>query len=58
MRALILMAALAAIPMAISAHTDTPAGPYAGQQTRALKALSPEDIDELRTGTCLRRNSG
>jgi Spy/CpxP family protein refolding chaperone len=50
MRARILMAALAAIPAAISAHADTPAGPYAGQQTRAIKALSPEDIDELRTG--------
>lgn len=50
MRARILMAALAAIPVAISAHADTPASPYAGQQTRAIKALSPEDIDELRTG--------
>jgi Spy/CpxP family protein refolding chaperone len=51
MRARILMAALAAIPGAISAHADTPASPYAGQQTRAIKALSPEDIEELRTGS-------
>ena len=44
------MAALAAIPMAVSAHADTPASPYCGQQTRSIKALSPEDIDELRNG--------
>jgi len=50
MRARILMAALAAIPMAVSAHADTPASPYTGQQTRSIKALSPEDIDELRKG--------
>ena len=50
MRARILMAALAAIPMGISAHADTPANPYAGQQARSIKALSPENIDELRTG--------
>ena len=50
MRARILMAALTAIPMAVSAHADTPASPYTGQQTRSIKALSPEDIDELRKG--------
>ena len=50
MRARILMAALAAIPMAVSAHADTPASPYTGQQTRSIKALSPGDIDELRKG--------
>ena len=38
------MAALAAIPMAVSAHADTPASPYTGQQTRSIKALSPEDM--------------
>jgi hypothetical protein len=45
MRARILMAALAAIPVAA-----TPASPYAGQQARSIKALSSEDIDELREG--------
>jgi hypothetical protein len=50
MRARILMAVLAVISMAISAQADTPANPYAGQQTRSIKALSPEDIDELRAG--------
>jgi hypothetical protein len=29
---------------------DMPASPYAGQQTRAIKALSPEDIAALRNG--------
>jgi hypothetical protein len=50
MRARILMAARAAIPVAISAHADTPASPYAGHQARSIEALSSEDIDELRTG--------
>jgi len=50
MRARILMARLAAIPVAASAHADAPASPYAGQQARSIKALSPEDIDELRNG--------
>ena len=50
MHARILMAALAAIPVAILAYADTASSPYAGQQTRAIKALSPEDLEELRTG--------
>jgi Spy/CpxP family protein refolding chaperone len=50
MGARILMAALATIPVAASAHADAPASPYAGQQTRSIKALSPQDIDELRNG--------
>ena len=50
MHARILMAALAAIPVAILAYTDSASSPYAGQETRAIKALSPEDLEELRTG--------
>ena len=50
MHARSLMAALAAIPVAILAYADTASGPYAGQQTRAIKALSSEDLEELRTG--------
>jgi Spy/CpxP family protein refolding chaperone len=48
MHARILMAALAEIPVAILAYADTGSSPYAGQQTRAIKALSSEE--ELRTG--------
>jgi hypothetical protein len=50
MHARILMAALAAIPVAILAYADTAPSPYADQRTRAIKALSPEDLEELRTG--------
>jgi hypothetical protein len=50
MHARILMVALAAITVAILAYADTGSSPYAGQQTRAIKALSSEDIEELRTG--------
>jgi hypothetical protein len=46
-----LLAILVAMPVAVSANAVTPANPYAGQQTRSIKALSPEDIDELRNGT-------
>jgi hypothetical protein len=44
----ILLAVLMSMPVAVSANALTPANPYAGQQTRSIKALSPEDIDELR----------
>jgi Spy/CpxP family protein refolding chaperone len=50
MDARILMAALAAIPVAMLAYADTASSPYAGQETRAIKALSPENLEELRTG--------
>src|SRR5712671_1018586 len=50
MCARILLAVLVAMLAAVSANADTPANPYAGQQTRSIKALSPEDIDELRKG--------
>ena len=35
-----------------AAHAQTPPGPspYAGEQTRAIKALSPTQIDDLRAG--------
>ena len=46
----ILLAVLMSMPVAVSANALTPANPYAGQQTRSIKALSPEDIDELRKG--------
>jgi DNA repair protein RadC len=46
----ILLAVLMSMPVAVSANGLTPANPYAGQQTRSIKALSPEDIDELRKG--------
>src|ERR1700730_15211361 len=50
MRARILMAVLAAIAIAVPAHASAPASPYAGQQTRSIKALSEEDINSLRNG--------
>jgi hypothetical protein len=50
MCARILLAVLVAMPAGVSANADTPANPYAGQQTRSIKALSPEDIDGLRKG--------
>jgi hypothetical protein len=50
MCARILLAVLGAMPAGVSANADTPANPYAGQLTRSIKALSPEDIDELRKG--------
>jgi hypothetical protein len=40
---------------AILAYADTGSSPYAGQQTRAIKALSSEDIEELRAGAGMGR---
>jgi hypothetical protein len=44
-RALILV--LAACAFAVPAHGDAPTSPYAGHQTRTIKALSPEDVAAL-----------
>ncbi len=44
-----IVGSLAALLLAGTAAADT-AAPYAGQQTRAIKALSPEDIAGLRAG--------
>ena len=45
----ILLAALTICFLTASAlAADMPASPYAGEQTRAIKALSPEDIAALR----------
>jgi Spy/CpxP family protein refolding chaperone len=41
--------ALAALLLAAAAQADTPQ-PYAGEQARAIKALSPRDIDDLAAG--------
>ena len=47
----ILLAALTIYTLTASElAADMPASPYAGQQTRAIKALSPEDIAALRNG--------
>jgi Spy/CpxP family protein refolding chaperone len=47
----ILLAALTICTLTASElAADMPASPYAGQQTRAIKALSPEDIAALRNG--------
>jgi Spy/CpxP family protein refolding chaperone len=45
LRALVLV--LAACAFAVSVHADAPTTPYAGQQTRRIKALSPEDVAAL-----------
>ena len=45
---LALLAVLAA--PALAQHGHAPASPYAGEQTRAIKSLSEEDIAELRRG--------
>jgi len=44
-RALVLV--LAACAFAVPVHADAPTSPYAGQQTRTIKALSPEDVAAL-----------
>jgi hypothetical protein len=47
----ILLAALAFCSLTASElAADMPASPYAGQQTRAIKALAPEDLAALRNG--------
>jgi Spy/CpxP family protein refolding chaperone len=44
-RALVLV--LAACTFAVPVHADAPTSRYAGQQTRTIKALSPEDVAAL-----------
>jgi hypothetical protein len=39
-----LVLVLAACAFAVPVHADAPTSPYAGQQTRTIKALSPEDV--------------
>ena len=47
----ILLAALTICTLTASElAADMPASPYGGEQTRAIKALSPEDIASLRNG--------
>ena len=45
-----LAAWLALVAQSGAAHAQTPGGPYAGQQTRAIKALSEQDIAGLLEG--------
>jgi len=46
-----LLVVFAAVGLALPAlAADMPASPYAGQQTRSIKALSDEDIASLRKG--------
>jgi hypothetical protein len=57
---IVLLGLIAAGTLAASAGADTPhaghqapqsfASPYAGQETRRIKSLSEQDIDELRQG--------
>ncbi len=42
-----LIAALLLVPSAALAQTSPNAGPYAGQERRAIKALSAEEVDDL-----------
>lgn len=42
--------AVAACALTVPALGEHQSGPYAGQQTRAIKALSPEDIAGLLNG--------
>lgn len=45
LRALVLV--LAACAFAVPVRGDAPTGPYAGQQARTIKALSPEEVAAL-----------
>lgn len=45
LRALVLV--LAACAFAVPVHGDAPTSPYAGQQARTIKALSPEEVAAL-----------
>jgi len=47
---ILLCLALAAPALAQETQSASPAQPYAGQQDRAIKALSEDDISELRRG--------
>src|SRR5262245_27484738 len=50
MKLLNFVLAVAACPLTVPALGEHPSSPYAGQQTRAIKALSPEDIAGLLNG--------
>jgi len=45
-----LLCALALVSLSVAATESASPSKYAGQQTRAIKGLSPEDIAELRRG--------
>jgi hypothetical protein len=49
-RRTLLVALATCVPALPSLAAKMPANPYAGQQTRSIKALSDEDIDALRKG--------
>ncbi len=52
-RIAILLVAAVALPLSALAqhnHTQPPAGPYAGLDSRPVKALSPEQLADLRAG--------
>ena len=48
-----LFISLTALAVTAAAQTPPPAAPYAGQQTRAIKALSPEEVRGLLSGAGL-----
>lgn len=50
MRSISLLAALCAMPLLALPALGASLSPYAGQETRELKALSPQEIDDLATG--------
>jgi hypothetical protein len=45
-----LTAAIAVLPVVVSASETSHRSAYAGEETRAIKSLSPDDIAELRRG--------
>jgi Spy/CpxP family protein refolding chaperone len=51
MRSRVIIAAIAACTFVLPALADMSTTPYAGQQTRSIKALSDDDIVALREGT-------
>jgi hypothetical protein len=50
MRSTSLLLALCAMPLLAAAAWGAQPSPYAGQETRELKALSPQEIEDLRMG--------
>src|SRR5215469_11419050 len=51
MKSRVLIAAIAACALVLPALADMSTTPYAGKQTRSIKALSDDDIVALRDGT-------
>ncbi|UYN93999.1 MAG: hypothetical protein KIT25_18385 [Enhydrobacter sp.] len=47
---IVLLVAMASVPTAAQHGGHGAAAPYAGQQVRAIKSLSAEDVEELRRG--------